>query len=152
LLVAGLIGVEAWGRRGRSAISYLGVVAVSGAAALAASIFAMRQVPVLRAEALAQSGILDMDLDRTVAGLRWWGHGYYRTSVHPLICLLFQPPAALIADFTGLRDFRAAQLTCGLSLTASAVLVALTVRTATARVAPALATALLYVASFAFLL
>jgi hypothetical protein len=152
LFVAALIGAECWGRRGRSALTYLGVAVASGGAALAASILAAKQVPVVRAEALAQSGILDMDLDRTVAVLRWWGHGYYRTSVHPLICLLFQPPAALVAQLTGAGDFRAAQLTCGLSLTASAVLVALTVLKAKARVAPALATAILYVASFAFLL
>ncbi len=160
IAVAVLLGVEAAGRlrpmsardRARNVGRYSLVVCGLSALAAVAGVLAVRQVPVIQAQVLGQSGILDMDLDRSVSVLRAWGRGYYRTSVHPLVCLLGQPWALVVARLTGVADFRAAQLTGVLSLAASAGILGATVLAATRRLGAAALTGALYVSSFAFLL
>jgi len=100
-----------------------GVEAVAvGLVALAIALAAGSRIPEREAMALCHSAILNADLDRVCETLTAYGKGNYRTSVHPLQCLLFQPPTLVIQAVTRLSDFRTSQVVSAVCLSLSAAL------------------------------
>jgi hypothetical protein len=103
----------------------LALVAV-GILAGGAGVWFARDLDPADVSVLGDSGIVEADVERVVDTLTEWGRGNYRTKVHPLQCLLFQPIAAAMTRLTGFSPLRATQLTVVMTQALALCLLAMT--------------------------
>lgn len=111
-------------------------------------------IPEYPTKATFFSTILQMDIHEVVTAItHFWSGADAKTSVHPLVPVLFQPVAYGISLLTGLEsELRVAQLTSVLSLSVSTSLLFWTVFSYTGKWMVATSVTIGYVTSFGFLL
>jgi len=101
---------------------------------------------------LGSDSILSMDVNRVIDTVTSYWDGNYRTKVHPLQCLFFQPVAYILQRAGGFAQFRTSQLLCTLSLGLSSGLLACLIWRYTRDRWLTFGGVLLYMFSFSFIL